>query len=390
MTPRGTLALLVLLLSSAAPAFAADSSVEIDRSVLEDLKGYQPPPMFGAAAKAKPIATPPESAVMAKNPIPAPASVSVPKADALLNFPVKNDEIVTRQRNDAPDEIIMAARPDYSDSHTVLHMTPPAPSKSATAPGKEKKAAKEKQKAQKASVQLASATPGDLRKAASEARNDMTSSRGEDAAGSAADPARYVPKTKPTMPAIPSAKVEKASLDGYALPLNDKQSGNVAKPAQPTVNERIIDQALAGKMAPVDKKDIESTVSGGAVSSGIKTEPLVTASLPPGSTALAKVEKIGLEFKPSLTDLQADQQTVLKTDILPFLKKNEAARLQILSFASATGTSSDARRLSLSRALSVRSYLLEQGIDPSRMDVRAMGSNTAETPVDRVDLVFLN
>ena len=50
-------------------------------------------------------------------------------------------------------------------------------------------------------------------------------------------------------------------------------------------------------------------------------------------------------------------------------------------------SSSKARRLSLSRALSVRTFLIENGIRSTRIDVRALGDKTTEDPVNRVDVV---
>ena len=45
-----------------------------------------------------------------------------------------------------------------------------------------------------------------------------------------------------------------------------------------------------------------------------------------------------------------------------------------------------ARRLSLSRALQVRSYLIDQGVRSTRIDVRALGANVPSGPADRVDI----
>jgi outer membrane protein OmpA-like peptidoglycan-associated protein len=42
--------------------------------------------------------------------------------------------------------------------------------------------------------------------------------------------------------------------------------------------------------------------------------------------------------------------------------------------------------MSLSRALSVRSYLIEIGIDTGRIDVRALGNTAPSAPLDRVDV----
>lgn len=67
--------------------------------------------------------------------------------------------------------------------------------------------------------------------------------------------------------------------------------------------------------------------------------------------------------------------------------KEGSERLQIKAYAQApdNGSSSSARRLSLSRALAVRSYLIDQGIRSTRIDVRALG-DTGEGQLDRVDI----
>jgi outer membrane protein OmpA-like peptidoglycan-associated protein len=59
----------------------------------------------------------------------------------------------------------------------------------------------------------------------------------------------------------------------------------------------------------------------------------------------------------------------------------------LLAYAKGTEDSaSQARRLSLSRALAVRGYLIEQGVLPTRMDVRALGNKADDDPRDRVDV----
>ena len=66
-------------------------------------------------------------------------------------------------------------------------------------------------------------------------------------------------------------------------------------------------------------------------------------------------------------------------------------RLQLKSFAEATGyNSSKARRLSLSRALVVRSFLIENGLRSTRIDVRALGIARDGGVPDRVDIVSIN
>lgn len=64
-------------------------------------------------------------------------------------------------------------------------------------------------------------------------------------------------------------------------------------------------------------------------------------------------------------------------------------RLQLLAYASdPDGSSSDARRLSLSRALAVRAYLIDKGIRTARFIVRAQGDRYGDGPQDRVDLSY--
>ena len=65
------------------------------------------------------------------------------------------------------------------------------------------------------------------------------------------------------------------------------------------------------------------------------------------------------------------------------MKADDNARLQLLAYAAgAENESSKARRLSLSRALAVRSYLIAEGVRSTRIDVRALGNKTEAEPAD--------
>lgn len=71
------------------------------------------------------------------------------------------------------------------------------------------------------------------------------------------------------------------------------------------------------------------------------------------------------------------------------MQDDDSLRLELLAYASAKdGSSSDARRLSLSRALAVRAYLIDQGIRTARFIVRAQGDRYGNGPADRVDLSY--
>ena len=64
-----------------------------------------------------------------------------------------------------------------------------------------------------------------------------------------------------------------------------------------------------------------------------------------------------------------------------------SARIQIQAYGGNRGDKgSDARRLSLKRALAIRQVLIDDGVPAERIDVRAMGGADDKGPADRVDV----
>lgn len=99
-------------------------------------------------------------------------------------------------------------------------------------------------------------------------------------------------------------------------------------------------------------------------------------------------EAYRLFFTDKASALSPEEDKVLR-GLIAKLKRDEKIRVQILAFAASTpDTASAARRLSLTRALSVRSAMISDGINADRMEVRAMGGGDKTQPPDRVDLVF--
>lgn len=97
-----------------------------------------------------------------------------------------------------------------------------------------------------------------------------------------------------------------------------------------------------------------------------------------------------IAFPAGAADLPADGKSVLDQAVAQ-LKHDESARLQIVAYASGGDDSgSQARRLSLSRALAVRSYLIDQGVRSTRMDVRALGNRVSGGAADRVDILLVH
>ena len=90
-------------------------------------------------------------------------------------------------------------------------------------------------------------------------------------------------------------------------------------------------------------------------------------------------------FAPGSADLSDDGRRELG-QLAQRLGRDAESRIQLLAYADGTPENeSQARRLSLSRALAVRSYLIDQGIRSTRVNVQALGIKSTGGPPDRVD-----
>lgn len=113
------------------------------------------------------------------------------------------------------------------------------------------------------------------------------------------------------------------------------------------------------------------------------------ASLPSATGPLSDGDNMRLVFEQDSSKLSSDIREALKT-LSDRLGQQESLRLQLLAYAGDTNTSaSAARRLSLSRALAVRSYLIENGVRSTRIDVRALGNKSTEAVTERVDITIV-
>lgn len=72
------------------------------------------------------------------------------------------------------------------------------------------------------------------------------------------------------------------------------------------------------------------------------------------------------------------------------LGQDPGLRIQVLAYANGGDDAQKARRLSLTRALAVRSYLIEQGIGSTRIDVKPLGNAAEGGPSDRVDILMVS
>jgi outer membrane protein OmpA-like peptidoglycan-associated protein len=112
--------------------------------------------------------------------------------------------------------------------------------------------------------------------------------------------------------------------------------------------------------------------------------PPLAASLPPSRAGQPSAR---LAFAADSADPPADLRNEMR-DVVEQLRRAPDGRLRIEGFA-AGEDANRSRRLSLSRALAVRAYLIDQGLASTRMDVFARGNQPEDGPADRVDVTLV-
>jgi outer membrane protein OmpA-like peptidoglycan-associated protein len=128
----------------------------------------------------------------------------------------------------------------------------------------------------------------------------------------------------------------------------------------------------------------------------VEPEPLpeeeaqVASVEPSGAIDLTEEGQVlSLAFEAGESDLDGATVNALSA-LVTEMRRDEGARVQLIAYAGVNGGSaSSARRLSLSRALAVRGYLIENGVRSTRIDVRALGDNVDDGSPERVDVFVL-
>ena len=122
----------------------------------------------------------------------------------------------------------------------------------------------------------------------------------------------------------------------------------------------------------------------------IPAAPATTEQASTASTTSSDDGAVQVIFNGDDTKLSADGQAAVDR-VLGELEKSDGVRVQLMAYAVGDDlTASQARRISLSRALSVRSYLIEKGMRSSRIDVRALGDKGEGDPKNRVDVNLID
>jgi outer membrane protein OmpA-like peptidoglycan-associated protein len=206
-------------------------------------------------------------------------------------------------------------------------------------------------------------------------------------------------KTSAPMPAsiVPVAPVTAAMSDS---PMSDSAKAESADSESPTEEKMAAASADTSPVPEATPKMDVKTEPAMSESSGEPRELRVSSvaresgpsSAPsedrPSDHAAAMHEPIAVTFEPAGASLPDAAHTMLDS-IAGDMGKDDNLRLQLLAYAGGPELStSKARRLSLSRALAVRSYLIDKGVRSTRIDVRALGDKATEGQPNRVDILF--
>lgn len=197
-------------------------------------------------------------------------------------------------------------------------------------------------------------------------------------------------KKEETAQLVPSAPVEalEAPAAGNASAVVQKpvQEYAPALPSPLAHTEMATQETKMASLTPAAKPEIVSDASPAAQSQASE------------AVRIDDFEAYRLVFDANAQDIKPVEQKILDK-IIAYMKNDNAVRLQIRAYANGTpDTTAQARRVSLARALAVRTYLLDKGITAPRLDVRALGIgstamgdsvNRASIPADRADLVLI-
>ena len=199
------------------------------------------------------------------------------------------------------------------------------------------------------------------------------------------------PSPRPPAPAAPAQLAEATPAAEPPTPPVLPASKIATAPAAPAA--RAAPAAPVSRAASAPSPSPPLAAAKPAPSKPAPPAPETQLASKPPAAALASVAP-GVDLSIPFTASAADLSSTAKEELGKLadrLKKNQELRLQLVAYAAGSeAEASQARRLSLSRALAVRGYLFDQGVGASRMDVRALGNKLeGGGSADRVDLVVV-
>jgi len=196
---------------------------------------------------------------------------------------------------------------------------------------------------------------------------------------------------KPSIPAPPPPSLLARTQDNTSGQTAAK-TPSVAAPTAPIPKAQAPSTPPAAPKTPSVKAPtvVAPKVAAPAIPKAPTVKPVVStlAAIPPAKEQA--VTPPGGDLRLIFSAGSAELSSAAKKQLAGLarnLAQASSKRVQLLAFAADSGSgTSKARRLSLSRALAVRAFLIDKGVRSTRMDVRALGSKAGDGPADRVDI----
>ena len=184
---------------------------------------------------------------------------------------------------------------------------------------------------------------------------------------------------------IPTPEIVENLKSEAAKEAAEKVTKSAEAPPAPAETEKAAETDATAETEPAVQSEEEAAKE-------IQLAAITPDAGPPASKALAKATDdqnnltriLFAEGEMELPDAaQASLQSIADQVI-----NGERQNVQLLAYGSGSNVSA-ARRLSLSRALAVRSELMTLGVDNKKIEVRALGEPEGDGPSDRVDLLLI-
>ena len=180
--------------------------------------------------------------------------------------------------------------------------------------------------------------------------------------------AKPKPQTEPRTASAPSSGYSGA-YPGFGLPPSTPTPQEAAKPApKPVAPPKQVAQPKVAKIEPA---------------------PAATKPAAADSVAAGLTKRSVILFAPGASDPAQSALSAIKylADDLNKAMAGPNSRIQLQAYGGTRGDKgSDARRLSLKRALAIRQVLIDEGVAAERIDVHAAGGADDNGPADRVDV----
>jgi outer membrane protein OmpA-like peptidoglycan-associated protein len=178
-----------------------------------------------------------------------------------------------------------------------------------------------------------------------------------------------IPRQKPDISGT-AALAQPAALPSAAEPQTPPQAPAVKTPPRPAAPVTIVTGPTTDETFPLEI-------------TGVAEDPLGPRKVVNPLEGFAVLSRV--RFPKGQSEISAQAQGAL--DALAARLMTSRERVRLAAFSGKAGVdSSEARRLSLARALAIRKYLVSRGVPVERVDVLAFGG-PSEGTTDRVDVL---